>query len=381
MDRFVQLHTTTFHAPANLNRDDTGRPKTATMGGVPRLRISSQCLKRAWRESDVCQHALIGHLGERTARIGAEIEEHLLKVGTNATEARFIAREFAGAFGTVEAENSKNPTHTKEMAFIPPEERATALRLAEERLTEIRLSPAAETKVKKSLAKAEEKAAEAEENAARKKLAGKILVRDDTAADVAMFGRMLASSPDFSREAAVSVAHAITTHKVVIEDDFYVALDDLKPPSEDVGAQFIGESGFGSGVFYGYLTVDRPLLIKNLRGDVALAKTALAALVEAAMTVSPSGKRTSYASYSRASYAMVERGNCAPRTLAGAFIQPVDQRSPKPNDLMAESIRCLRDTRAQFARAYPNDELSHTEFCVGESGTLPDVIAFATDGM
>ena len=49
MNRFLQLHLLTFFPPANLNRDDTGRPKTAVVGGTTRLRLSSQALKRAWR--------------------------------------------------------------------------------------------------------------------------------------------------------------------------------------------------------------------------------------------------------------------------------------------------------------------------------------------
>jgi CRISPR system Cascade subunit CasC len=76
-----------------------------------------------------------------------------------------------------------------------------------------------------------------------------ILKRADTAADIAMFGRMLADNPEFNREAAVQVAHAVTTHKVAVEDDFYTAVDDLKEPAEDAGAGFMGELGFGSGVF------------------------------------------------------------------------------------------------------------------------------------
>jgi hypothetical protein len=69
-NRFIQLHLLTFYPPANLNRDDTGRPKTAVLGGFPRLRVSSQALKRAWRESDAFANTLDGHLGKRTARIG-----------------------------------------------------------------------------------------------------------------------------------------------------------------------------------------------------------------------------------------------------------------------------------------------------------------------
>lgn len=256
----------------------------------------------------------------------------------------------------VKKEADKNPTYTEQLAFISPEERATASRLAEARI-------------------AGADATDAE------KLAEGILVKSDTAADIAMFGRMLADNADFNREAAVSVAHAVTTHRVVVEDDYYTAVDDLKTREEDAGAGFIGEAGFGSGVFYLYVVVDRSLLVKNLGGDAALARTALAALIEAAATVGPRGKSASFASYARASYALIERGDGAPRTLAAAFIEPVDWRKPAPNDLLAESVRCLRDIRTQFARAYPNDQPRYAEFSASESGSLSDIVAFAVDGL
>ena len=101
---------------------------------------------------------------------------------------------------------------------------------------------------------------------------GRVLLRTaDTAVDIAMFGRMLADDPEFNREAAVQVAHAITTHRAVVEDDYYTAVDDLKRPSEDAGAGFVGEAGFGPGVFYLYACVNRDLLVRNLGGDEDLA--------------------------------------------------------------------------------------------------------------
>src|SRR5688572_7252929 len=73
MTTFIQIHLLTSYPPANLNRDDLGRPKTAVMGGAQRLRISSQSLKRAWRTSDTVERALSGRLGIRTKRLGAYV--------------------------------------------------------------------------------------------------------------------------------------------------------------------------------------------------------------------------------------------------------------------------------------------------------------------
>ena len=83
MSRFVQIHLLTSYPPANLNRDDLGRPKTAMMGGEPRLRVSSQSLKRAWRTSDVFESALKGHIGIRTKEMGVQIFNDLYEKGIN----------------------------------------------------------------------------------------------------------------------------------------------------------------------------------------------------------------------------------------------------------------------------------------------------------
>jgi CRISPR system Cascade subunit CasC len=77
MSEFIQLHSLTSYPPSNLNRDDLGRPKTAVMGGSQRLRVSSQSLKRAWRESDIFKEALSGHIGIRTKEMGVHIYKAL----------------------------------------------------------------------------------------------------------------------------------------------------------------------------------------------------------------------------------------------------------------------------------------------------------------
>ena len=357
MTRFVQFHLLTFYPPANLNRDDTGRPKTAFLGGVERLRVSSQALKRAVRTSDVFQNALAGHLGARTQRFGEDIEQHLLNVGATPEKANAIAREVAKVFGKVEEaaekpakdkEKGRKPSaRTAQLAFIGPEERQLARDLAEKKLADDKIE------IKADL----------------------ILKHADTAADIAMFGRMLADNPDFNREAAVQVAHAVTTHKVAIEDDFYTAVDDLKKPSEDAGAGFMGELGFGSGVFYIYVCVDAALLKANLGGDEALAKAAVSALIKALATVSPTGKQASFASRARASYILAEKGDQQPRTLAAAFVKPI-----KGDDLLANSIDELQRTREDMNLAYGACADAHAIMNVAARiGSLAEVQVFATE--
>jgi len=215
MSRFLQLHLLTFFPPANLNRDDTGRPKTAVVGGATRLRLSSQALKRAWRTSDIFAATLADHMGQRTQRLGEDVLAHLRAGGMAEDKALTTARAIAGVFGKIKDAKDSNPTRIEQLAFIAPEERAAALALADRALAGEKVD--------------EKTAAEAG-----------LLRRADTAADIALFGRMLAADPDYNREAAAQVAHAITTHRVAVEDDYYTAVDDLKRPSEDAGAGFLG---------------------------------------------------------------------------------------------------------------------------------------------
>ena len=106
--RFLQFHLLTAHAPSNLNRDDANRPKTAVFGGEPRLRISSQSLKRAWRTSTAFTEQLAGHLAERTERLGRLIVERLAEQGVEPDRAMVIARRIAGSIATINPETDRN---------------------------------------------------------------------------------------------------------------------------------------------------------------------------------------------------------------------------------------------------------------------------------
>ena len=349
MSDFLQVHLLTSHAPSNLNRDDSGRPKSAEMGGVPRLRISSQSLKRAWRTSEVFQDALQGHLAKRTARMGEAVLHRLLDGGMEESEAVALAREVAGIFGKPKAASDDHPTaRTEQLAFVSPEEEKAVLAIADDALSGKEVS-----------------------------VNGKdILQKADTAVDVAMFGRMLAANPAFNREAAVQVAHAITTHRGLPEDDYYTAVDDLKSreDDDDSGAGFVGVAEFGAGVFYLYVCIDRDLLVRNLGGNASLAHAGIAALIEAMATVTPSGKQASFASRARAIYALAERGASQPRSLAAAFVKPVNDRQ----DFAAGSIRALEAFRDNLDRVYGACAESHYRFNVlsGE-GSLAEMIAFS----
>jgi len=316
MSTFLQLHLLTSYPPSNLNRDDLGRPKMARMGGFDRLRVSSQSLKRTWRTSDVLQESLAGHLGVRTKRLGQEVFDALAAGGVDEKQAREWAASIADVFGKLQ----RNSLEIEQLAHISPEERAAVDELTRT-LIDKRRAP-----TKEDLA---------------------LLRHRPAAADIAMFGRMLAEDPAYNVEAACQVAHAITVHTVSVEDDYFTAVDDLNSGEEDLGAAHIGETGFAAGLFYSYICLDRDLLVENLRGDEALADRATAALAEAAVKVSPRGKQSSFASRAYASYALAERGTQQPRSLSVAFLKPV-----QGGDLAAGAIGALERQAELFDSVY-----------------------------
>ncbi|WP_440998109.1 type I-E CRISPR-associated protein Cas7/Cse4/CasC [Arhodomonas sp. SL1] len=293
MTTFIQLHLLTSYPPANLNRDDLGRPKTARMGGVDRLRVSSQSLKRHWRTSEVFEQALAGHIGKRTKRLGAEVEQRLIDGGVKEKSAREWARAIAEVFGKLQ---QKGSNYIEQLAHISPEEHDAVFGLADTLVAENRAPTEDELK---------------------------LLRHAPAAADIALFGRMLADDPGFNVEAACQVAHAITVHRVAVEDDYFTAVDDLNKGDEDLGAAHIGETGFAAGLFYSYLCIDRDQLVTNLGGDEELADRAMKALTEAAVKVAPRGKQNSFGSRAYASYVLAERGSQQPRSLSVAFLKPV----------------------------------------------------------
>jgi len=280
--------------------------------------------------------------------LGEVVRAHLLAGGMDDATALPIAREIASVFGKVKNIKDDHPAQTEQLAFISPDERQAALAVADQAL-----------KGKKIDVKV-----------------ASLLRGTDTAADIALFGRMLADNPSYNRDAAAQVAHAITTHKVTVEDDFYTAVDDLKTPAEDAGAGFLGEAAFGSGVFYLYLCIDLVLLIRNLEGDKALAATTLTALAQAAATTAPRGKQNSFAAHGRAGYVLAERGGQQPRTLAGAFACPVTG-----NDLMEASIQALISFRTAIDKTYGPAADARVEMQLGGEKTLADVLAFVGEGV
>lgn len=353
MSRFLQLHLLTSYPPANLNRDDLGRPKTAKMGGTDRLRVSSQSLKRNWRISDLFQSAMAGHLGTRTKILGVNIYDALLTGGISDKNAKSYAQSIAGQFGKLKKEEKDNPKSGLEI----------------EQLVHISASEQDSIDSLVRVLIAEQREPETEEL--------KLLRQENMAADIALFGRMLASKPSHNIEAACQVAHAISVHPVTIEDDYFTAVDDLNDGSEDAGAAHIGETGFAAGLFYSYICINKELLIENLNGNKELASKAIAALTEAAVKVAPKGKQNSFGSRAYASYVLAESGDQQPRSLSVSFLKPVNKQA---EDYGAEAITALEQQRNNFNTVYGDCADSHYSFnaMTGE-GKLTELLAFLSE--
>jgi len=343
MSCFIQLHVITSYPPSNLNRDDLGRPKSALVGGVTRLRVSSQSLKRAWRTSTSFKGALDGHVGVRTKEMGRKVFDDLEAAGVSEKDARDWSRTIAGCFGKLKAGDGLD---IEQLAHFGPEE-LVAIDDLVGKLVKTKVAPSDD-----DLA---------------------LLRKPAAAADIAMFGRMLAAAPAFNVEAAAQVAHAFTVHKASAEDDYFTAVDDLNRGDEDAGAGHIGEAGFGAGVYYLYVCINRDLLDANLGGDTSLRDRALAALMEAVAKVAPTGKQASFASRAYASYMLAEKGVQQPRSLSLAFVKPI-----AGNDVIGESIKALNDKLDKMDKVYGKcaDDRRFLNAETGD-GTLAELIAFA----
>lgn len=454
MANFIQFHLLTAYGPSNPNRDDQGRPKQAMIGGAPRLRISSQSLKRALRESTFFALDLKGSLGTRTKRLMERIVDRLAEEGFEGAEAMSAAARVSGVFSKItqdridsegEIQNTFQNAISDALSALDVDAdiiegvapaAAGAAQVAwkktmskddgktkkrpetvEERLERIRAAVVKalekggiekETAIAASASITDPDAgssattlafispdewAEAERMAldivgggdpiSEKDLKKKILRKADGAVDIAMFGRMLAADPDFNREAAVQVSHAVTTHAAQAEEDWFSAVDDLNKAG-DMGASHLGESYFGSGIFYQYVCVNCDLLVENLGGNEearALAEKGIEALARAIAQVTPKGKQSTFAHRPIAFHVRVERGTRAPRDLTGAFFTPVDRklRDLGTNDLQTGSVKAMERMIEKIDGCYFNgkaEDFRVLDVLEGQ-GSLDEVASFA----
>ena len=256
--KLIELHILQSFPVSCLNRDDVGSPKSAVFGGVPRARISSQCLKRASRVLAHDNHAAFE--GIRSRHLLQPFIEALLAAGSDAESAAKQAADLCVLFSKPDSKH--------------PEQVTTAVYLSPGEIQQI---------------------AEAVAGGAEAKKAIKNATRTD-AADIALFGRMIANDPNLNVEGASMFSHALSTHKASNEVDFYSAVDDRKGEAEDAGAGMIGSLEFNSATYYRYIAINLDLLAapSHLGGlDDAERKDILRAFIKAALTAVPNARKNS----------------------------------------------------------------------------------------
>lgn len=358
--KFIQIHFLAAWPGALLNRDDAGLAKRLPFGNATRTRISSQCLKRHWRVADDrhALHTLAKQSGVEGLRSKIAIEREVTgplrarfdEKAVDAVELAFLTKFYG--------KNAKDKQSRQALLFGRPElawMREQAERLLSENLDAPSVKAAAEAWIK-------------EEKANLNQLRDQNILA--ASLEAALFGRMVTSDTRANRDAAIHVAHAFTVHEEQAELDYFTVVDDLRDreQGDDAGAAGVFDTELTSGLYYGYVVVDVPLLVSNLTGcdradwtgehDRALAAQVVEHLVHLIAEVSPGAKKGSTAPYSRAELVLVEAGDRQPRTLANAFrdaVALVDRESN--HSLGNRSAAALTAHLAEMDRVYETDEV------------------------
>lgn len=340
MKTLIEIHALQNFAPSNLNRDDTGAPKDAVFGGRRRARISSQCLKRAVREYfreknrdwvAVRTKRVTGALRDQLA---SQLRNHEKFSDENLTKAIDLAVTSLGSDKKkIKVDKEKK---TDVLLFLSQKEVDSLATTIKENFTELlKAKPSPDTiKILNDTIDGENKSR--------------------LSIDVALFGRMLAVMPEKNQNAACQVAHAISTHAVEREFDFYTAVDDLKP-DDTSGADMMGTVEFNSACFYRYAVVDWEKFIENLQKDSELAAKGLGAFLEGFVVAEPTGKQNTFAAHNPPEFIAVSvRRNTAPRNLANAF--EIAIRAGKDESLTAKSAGELVNKAKALKGAFGGEE-------------------------
>lgn len=344
----IALHLLQNHAPSNLNRDDNNEPKDAIFGGVRRARISSQALKRSIRWSDHFRKPFeeqgLSHLLAVRTQLLPELVRERLNNTELADEAKQAIVEAAARLGKAErkpqTESSASDAGDEKKAKRGKGKADNVDGKEKEKTAQLMFFTDADVAhlAERLIAIVREKGVEE-----LRKLEGDNLVKAigefaPHSVDIAMFGRMTTSSPFKDVEAAVQVAHAISTHAIEMEFDFYTAVDDI---SGEAGAGFIGDTTFNSATYYKYFSINWENLIQNLQNDAAIAAMTVHALIRAAMFAIPSGKQNSFAAHNPPDLALIEvRSDNIPLSYANAFVKPV--RATPDLSLIEASAQALQ---------------------------------------
>ncbi|MDO4569294.1 MAG: type I-E CRISPR-associated protein Cas7/Cse4/CasC [Planctomycetia bacterium] len=266
----VEFHILQSFPVSCLNRDDVGAPKSAMIGGVQRARVSSQCWKRAIR---MAMHDLGIEIAMRTRYVTSVLADACAALGAT-PEAALACGEAVAKTLTKTVKDGQSDT-----LFYISQAEATAIA---EFYCENAFDAKADLKpVLKSLK----------------------VNTDRDGVDIALFGRMAASAPEVNVEAAASFAHAISTHQVAAEIEFFTAVDD-RNPKEETGSAHMGSLEFNSAIYYRYISVDLGKLYENLNGPEDMS-VGIDAFVKALYGAVPEARQTTMAAATPWDYAKI----------------------------------------------------------------------------
>jgi len=342
---YVDIHVLQTVPPSCINRDDTGSPKTAVYGGVTRARVSSQSWKKAMRDMfrDLFPEE---SLSLRTKKIISLLADELKKAGMEGD----LAETAKKAFELVELKIKNEDVGTDALFFISRAQAKALAKFIHER-PEL---------LKDKISKAEKEAMKA-------------ALQENPGIDIALFGRMVADDPTLNTDASAQVAHAISTHKVINEYDYFTAVDDLAP-EDNAGAAHIGTVEFNSSTLYRYATVAVHALKEQLAEDTA---DAVAGFVRAFITSMPTGKQNTFANRTLPDAVVVALRKDQPVNLVGAFERPVQAGE---DGHAARSIQALVDQAQRLYQEYAGEPartyvIGKGLETLGESVSLPQLLA------
>lgn len=279
---------------SNINRDDTGAPKTAIYGGVMRSRVSSQAWKRAVRKAFAHDSAQMGSdwlAGIRTMEAPQILATELRKLDDSMSEEDALNNALA-VFKKVGIKTDKKTNKTKALLMVSHGE--------VEKLAKYVMNTDLDDLDKKEL---------------------KPLLMSEKSLDMALFGRMVADDLSLNVDAACQVAHAISTHEVTPEFDYYTAVDD-KQAEDTSGAAMLGTIDYNSSTLFRYANVNVEDLVHNL-GSADAAVKGIKLFIEDFMMSMPTGKQNTFANKTVPQYVMVTLRDDTPVNLVSAFEKPV----------------------------------------------------------
>lgn len=361
----VELHILQSFPVSCLNRDDLGSPKSAIFGGVERARVSSQCWKRAVRNlAHEKQPELFA--GIRSKLVGPQIEEAAKRLGCSEECGNTYATIIVNILG-----KDKAAGEVKTLLYFSP-------RIMGKIVQNLHESKVITDEMIKAIASDEEKtSAKGLKDAIA--AAGKILkglgseVSD--AADIALFGRMVADDASQTIEGASMFSHALSTHAVRSDLDFFSAVDDEKKDAEDAGAGHIGTVEFNSACYYRYVGINLDLLKQSKMFDQFQRREVLKTFIEAVVMANPVARRNSMFACSLPTFILGIRRKGQPLSLANAFEEPVRQNK---NGYAEQSVEKLIAEWNHLKKTFALTAAD--EIMVGkEMATLPELIDKMTD--